>query len=286
MTEFNVVLYTEIGLGRRSPSHQQTVVHKGRLHNSVEFVAAKAIDNQRQDETFRAVEILHKLDHDNIVRFVNWYQTSTKIFLITEYCPGGTLLELLERDVCLPETVIRIFSSDLLAGLLYIHRRGFLYRDFSPRNSLLDECGILKYSDFSRANKVDEPLNIHSVDLDFLEMVPPELLWENGRATFASDISSLGCLMYMMATGVCPFVSQDPDELSTLIRNSQPIGDMSNEFNDLVLKMLSKNPRGRPNWLQILKHSWAGRPHQPTRRLTEAVRSDDAAAAARRRCTT
>jgi serine/threonine-protein kinase ULK4 len=258
MAEFNVVLYTEIGFGRRSPSHQQTVVHKGRLHNSVEFVAAKAIDNQRQEETFRAVEILHKFDHDNIVRFVNWYQTSTKIFVITEYCPGGTLLELLERDVCLPETVIRIFSSDLLAGLLYIHRRGFLYRDFSPRNILLDECGILKYSDFSRAGKVNEPLSIHSVDLEFLEMLPPELLWENGRAMFSSDLYSLGCLMYMMATGVCPFVSQDPEELSTLIRNSQPqpIGEVSNEFNDLVLKMLSKNPRDRPNWLQILKHPW------------------------------
>jgi serine/threonine protein kinase len=75
------------------------------------------------------------------------------------------------------------FSSDLLSGLLYIHRKSFLYCDFSPRNILLDECGILKYSDFSHASKLSEPLKVQAVDLELLE-----LLWDNAIPAFASDI--------------------------------------------------------------------------------------------------
>lgn len=256
MGDFNVELYTEIGTGRQSTFYQPTVTYKGRLKQSIEFVAAKSVDNMRSDEIFHAVEIMHKLDHENIIHFINWYQTESKLFIILEFCPGGSLLELLDRDVCLPESVIRIFASDILDALLYLHRHGYLYQDFSPRNMLLDECGLIKLGDFTRSGFVDKTIDLSNIDFEMLQYLAPELLVDGSIPSYASDLYSLGCLMYHMATGATPFVASNEAELVQMIRESlpQPVTEMSNHFNDLVLSLLKKNPYERPTWKDVVKH--------------------------------
>lgn len=254
--EFNVQTYGELGKGRESPNYSQTIVLKGRIKESIDYVVSKNYDIMRQDEIYRAVKIMGKFQHDNIVKFVNWYVTNTKLYLILEYCPGGTLLDLLDRDVCLPESVISIFASDLLSALHYIHKKGYIFHDLSPRNILLDECGVLKLSDFARATEIDDPVDLNLVDLEILEYLPPEVLISDSPSSFASDFYSLGCLMYKMATGATPFLSSTVEELKEKIlsTNPQPISECSPEFNELVLSCLNKNPYKRPTWDEIVKH--------------------------------
>ncbi|KAH0791143.1 CAMK family protein kinase [Histomonas meleagridis] len=255
MGDFNVELYNEIGTGRQSPFYAPTIVYKGRIKNTIDYVAAKCVDIKRAEEIFNTVQMIHNLSHYNIVQFINWYQTTNKIYVIFEYCPGGTLQELLDRDACLPESILRIFSSDILAGLLYLHQNGIIYCDMSPRNILLDESGIVMLSDFCRSLPIDTQLNFSNVDYEMLQYLAPELLFDGSYPSFASDLYALGCLMYQLATGAPPFVAEDETKLIEMINtsNANPTG-LSDNFDDLVLKLLDKNPYKRPNWQEVIRH--------------------------------
>ena len=261
MAQLNVELYVPIGEGRETSSYQKTIVYKGRVKETIEFVAVKVYDAARMDDVVKAGQFHMHAKHRNIIEFMEWYQSTSKIYVVVEYCPGGTLQELLDRDVSLPEPVIRIFAADILAALLYIHKHGYLYHDFSPRNMLLNECGILKLSDFTSASRTEEPFTFPAEGImDMLEYVPSELLDDDGVPSYASDLYSLGCLMYKMACGTTPFYSEDHNEVIALIKGSKPesLPDMSKDFNDLVLKMMARNPYERPTWKEVLAHPfWA-----------------------------
>ncbi|EAY10691.1 CAMK family protein kinase [Trichomonas vaginalis G3] len=259
----NVEFYKEIGNGREYAQYQTTVTYKGRINNTIEFVAAKVVDKNRIEEQTHGLEIQHQLQHENITKFYNWSQNDSKLFVFLEYCPGGTLLELLERDVYLPETVIRIFVSDILNALLFIHLNSFLFIDFDPRNILLDENGIIKLNDFTGASQIDQGFDFSHIHTEALCYLAPELLTDEGVPSFASDLYSFGCLLYRMATGSTPFDDEKSDQADILdrITNLEPmkIRICSDEFNDLVLSLLNKDPYKRPTWPEVAEHPfWKG----------------------------
>lgn len=60
---------------------------------------------------------MHKLSHPHVLRFYDWYETRHNLWLILEYCTGGDLESILKQDGHLPETSIRIFGVDIVAGM-------------------------------------------------------------------------------------------------------------------------------------------------------------------------
>ncbi|KAK8837680.1 hypothetical protein M9Y10_036215 [Tritrichomonas musculus] len=252
----NAELYGQIGTGRSSSIYQATVTYKGRLKKTIQFVAAKSVDIQRKDEVYNFVDITASLNHPFIVKFFHWYQTNHHFWLIVEYCPGGTLLDLLDQDIRLPEPIIRIFAGDLLSALLYLHQNGVIFRDLQPRNIMLDECGNLKLNDFTHAERLDKPFDLGVPDPELIEYMAPELFNEQGVASYASDLWALGCLLYRMAAGTTPFFSQSQDDTVTKIHDFQPpkLPGYSNEFNDLIQKLLNKDCFERIHWEQLISH--------------------------------
>ena len=247
-------MYGEIGRGRKSPAYAQTVCSKGRMDGTIEYVVIKKVDMRRYSEVERDVKIRHKLKHSKIVQFIQWFQTETFLCLLLEYCPEGTLLELLERDYSLPELVIKVFAYDIIDALLFVHSNGVILNDLTPRNILLDECGVLKLNNFASAVKVSD-LDMTDYDVDF-EYLAPELLNGTGIPSFASDMYSLGCLLYRMAMGVPPFTSNNFEEMCRIVQECppEPMTKVSSEFSDLVMKLLKKNPYERPTWAQLIQH--------------------------------
>ena len=86
----------------------------------------------------------------------------------------------------------------------------------------------------------------------------PELFEEHGVYSFASDIWSMGVLIYELATGAPPFNGENFEEIARSIMRKQltPIRGYSDEFNSLLRKMLQKNPAERITWPEISTHSW------------------------------
>lgn len=263
--QLDIQFYGKIGTGRPSPNgeYQPTITYKGRFKQTIEFVAAKSVDIRRKEEAYNLFNFIKSNSHPHIVKFYDWYQTDHHLYFILEYCPGGTLLELLEQDVRLPEPIIRIFASDIIDALFFLHTNGAILRDIQPRNILIDECGSLKIGDLSKAASLDKPTPLSNnnaiTDSEMLEYIAPELLAEIGSASFASDLYSLGALLYRMASGSVPFKSSNPDEPPVVTDEPPPVlVGYSNEFNSLVQSLLQKDPSKRLTWEEVIAHPFWG----------------------------
>lgn len=120
------------------------------------------------------------------------------------------MASLIKQDGHLPETSVRMFSLDIMAGLKYLHCAGLLHCDLRPENILIDEYGVLKISDFKYTRKIPKAA-LHSQPLSSRgtpRHMAPELFSAEAVHSFASDFWSLGCVVYELRCGRHPFSSR------------------------------------------------------------------------------
>ena len=79
------------------------------------------------------------------------FQSSEKLYLVLDYCPGGELFFHLSRYRRFPERVARFYAAELLLALGHLHSKHIIYRDLKPENVLLDADGHVKLGDFGLA---------------------------------------------------------------------------------------------------------------------------------------
>ena len=84
------------------------------------------------------------------------YETNNHLWLILEYCVGGDLKSLLQKDMNLPESSVHDFGRDLLAAMQHLHSKGIIHCDLKPTNILLDENGTIKLGGFGCARKLED----------------------------------------------------------------------------------------------------------------------------------
>lgn len=221
----NYHIYSEIGRGKGS------VVYKGREKKTINYVAIKSVEKQYKNKVLNEVAVLYSLNHPNILRFLNWYETSKHIWLIVEFCPGGDLLAMIRLDQAMPETACRRFARDILHGLQFIHSRGYIYGDLKPSNILVNEYGTLLLCDFGLSKKVmtEDEYAKQSADAASANgkrgspyYMSPELFYSDGIHSFASDLWAFGAVLYELATGRPPFYSKSLEDVVTQILESDP----------------------------------------------------------------
>uniref|UniRef100_K3WEK8 Protein kinase domain-containing protein n=1 Tax=Globisporangium ultimum (strain ATCC 200006 / CBS 805.95 / DAOM BR144) TaxID=431595 RepID=K3WEK8_GLOUD len=206
----NYNIYDEVGRGTHS------FVYKARRKRSIEYVAVKSTTKCRMDKAsepsfahararmlllnaiLNEVQLLHKLDSRYVLKFYNWYESQNHIWLIFEYCIGGDLLNLITQDKRLPEPAVKLFGSELVAGLQFLHSNGILFCDLKPANILIDEFGSLKLAPGSP------------------NYMAPELFHQPAIHSFASDFWALGCVLYELCVGRQPFTHTNFSELARM----------------------------------------------------------------------
>ncbi|XP_043822863.1 serine/threonine-protein kinase ULK4 [Dromiciops gliroides] len=276
----NFILYEEIGRGSK------TVVYKGRRKGTINFVAILCTDKCKRPEITNWVRLTHEIKHKNIVTFHEWYETSNHLWLVVELCTGGSLELVIAQDEHLPEDVVREFGIDLVTGLHHIHKLGILFCDLSPGKILLEGPGTLKYSNFSLAKAEGENLE------EFFALVASEEGGGDSENTqrrcmksrikgspiytapevikgmdfsIASDLWSLGCLLYEMFSGRPPFFSESFSDLveQILYQDLLPptpkdstLPEASSEFVNLLDGLLQKEPQKRLTWAGVLQHAF------------------------------
>nr|AML78583.1 putative LOV domain-containing protein [Passiflora caerulea] len=131
-------------------------VHLVELCGTGLFFAMKAMDKSvmlNRNKVHRACaerEILDMLDHPFLPALYASFQTKTHICLITDYCPGGELFLLLDRQPkkVLKEDAVRFYAAEVVVALEYLHCQGIIYRDLKPENVLLQSSGHVALTDF------------------------------------------------------------------------------------------------------------------------------------------
>eukprot|EP00854_Cymbomonas_tetramitiformis_P004153 gene4153-5131_t len=258
----NYHIYEAIGRGKHS------VVYKGRKKKSIQYYAVKSVEKSQRPRVLQEVRTLYTLDHGNILKFYAWYETQNHLWLVLEYCVGGDLLTLLRQDVKLPEDTVLGFARDLVEALSFLHSRGLIYCDLKPSNLLLDENGHLKLGDFGLTRRVTggdngSVANLPPAKRGTPAYMAPELFQEDGCHSVCSDLYALGCSLYECLAGRPPFVSSSFTELVNAVLWDAPPplpSTLSPELNDLIMRLLAKDPPDRLNWEELLEHPFWGTP--------------------------
>ncbi len=122
-------------------------------------VAVKVLDkklfaNQYNLKNIQSeIEIMKKVEHDNIVRFLDVFQTCNNMYIISELCESGDLKTLLKRRKKLPEKEALGYLLDLMNGFQHLDSHEIIHRDLKPANILLQN-GKCKITDFGFARNL------------------------------------------------------------------------------------------------------------------------------------
>jgi len=99
------------------------------------------------------IDILSQLNHKNIVRYIGSSREDDNFNIFLEYEGGGSIEKLLSRYGKFQESLVRIYSKQILEGLEYLHAHNVIHRDIKGANVLVDSNGICKLADFGGAKK-------------------------------------------------------------------------------------------------------------------------------------
>uniref|UniRef100_A0A3Q3D5C4 non-specific serine/threonine protein kinase n=1 Tax=Hippocampus comes TaxID=109280 RepID=A0A3Q3D5C4_HIPCM len=127
-------------------------VHKGMKKFTGQVVALKFMpkmgrSNKELQSLKKEIEIMSNLQHPNIVKLYNSFETETEVVVVTEYAEGQ-LFQIIEDDGSLPESRVCEIACQLVSALYYLHSRRILHRDMKPQNILFDKNGVVKLCDF------------------------------------------------------------------------------------------------------------------------------------------
>ncbi|KAH9945731.1 kinase-like domain-containing protein [Amylocystis lapponica] len=203
----------------------------------------------------REIVIMKLIEHPNIMRLYDVWETSTELYLILEYLEGGELFEYLcSKGKLEPKEALTYFQQ-IIAAMHYCHRFNIAHRDLKPENLLLDRDKNIKVADFGMAAWQGKS--------DMLETAcgsphyaAPEVIMGRAYNGSSSDIWSCGVILYALLAGRLPF---DDEDLPTLLEKvklgkySFPSG-MDARAKDLIAKMLQKDVAKRITMPEILRH--------------------------------
>ncbi|PNI85717.1 MAP3K19 isoform 5 [Pan troglodytes] len=217
------------------------------------------------------VDLLKALKHVNIVAYLGTCLQENTVSIFMEFVPGGSISSIINRFGPLPEMVFCKYTKQILQGVAYLHENCVVHRDIKGNNVMLMPTGIIKLIDFGCARHLAwAGLNgTHSDMLKSMHGTPywmaPEVINESGYGR-KSDIWSIGCTVFEMATGKPPLASMDRMAAMFYIGAHRglmpPLPDhFSENAADFVRMCLTRDQHERPSALQLLKHSFLERSH-------------------------
>lgn len=217
-------------------------------------------------EIRQEARVLSKCHHENVVAFVDFCETETQAFLITEYIPGGSLKRRLEKRPPhrLPQNEAQHFFQQIANAVAYLHDLSICHRDLKLENLLLERdqaCNFglcIKVIDFGFA--VQLPPGVVSLRT-FCGTPPymsPQMVAGQPYGALASDVWALGVLLYVMLIGRFPFCGDTKSALFACIRKGRfripdyvPVGALS-----LITQLLEPDGDRRPTAAAIAAAPW------------------------------
>lgn len=195
-----------------------------------------------------------RLSHPHVVGVFDFGTWDGKLFLVMELVDGPSLATDAGAPSVLPPERVAVIAAHAAAGLAAAHREGVVHRDIKPGNLLVDAGGAVKLADFGIARFVDDPSAALTTTGQIvgtgLYLAPERALGK--PASPASDVYSLGCVLYQLLTGRPPFQGDTATALLYQHIDTPPapprqlgVG-LPAAFEAYLLTLLAKQPEQRP----------------------------------------
>ena len=203
------------------------------------------------------LDLLEKINHPNIVTYYGHFFKSHYLYIILEYCSGGSvskIVKIIQRN----EDIIRQYVFQILTGLEYLHANNIIHRDIKCANVLIGKNGTCKLTDFGGAKILKEEITIMTTMQGTPNWMAPEIIKGLGGSRF-SDIWSIGCTVLEMFQGEPPYSDiKEAFGVFNCICKKKELPhipeDMSYLLKDFVLKCLQFEPSKRYNVYELKKH--------------------------------
>jgi serine/threonine protein kinase len=250
------------------------------LHKKTGKIYAAKIANIgtcNEIESFKKeINVLSQCDSPYIVHYFGSYIKNYQIWIILEYCDGGSLLELINiLPKSLNEEQIASLVNMMLLGLNFLHENKKIHRDVKTGNILLTRVGIAKLGDFGVSTQLMHSFSKKISKIGTPFYMSPEVIMQN-RYNYKCDIWSLGITIIEMAEGEPPFAKVKPYLVLKKIITQPPTGlknkeKWSQEFNDFVSKCLIFEPNDRPSAKELLNHPFIVKNNRGNKLISELI---------------
>ncbi|XP_058814821.1 tyrosine-protein kinase hopscotch [Topomyia yanbarensis] len=211
----------------------------------------------------REVSIMKRLNHRNIVRFIDFIDEPDKLVVVMEYVENGSLLDFLSyKRYDLTKLNLLRFAKDIANGMHHLFEKKIIHRDLAARNILVQSVDCVKISDFGLAQVTDGGnyyVAQSNRELPIKWYAPETLLTQ--KYSFQSDVWSYGVTLFEMFTfGETPYPNveiNNGDELYDLIIHKNMRLELRGQDRDvydrLMVPSFNLDTQQRPTFMQLLE---------------------------------
>ena len=242
-------------------------VYKGKDKQTGEVVAIKRVDNSKiekfGDEYVRCLgaeaNLLLEMNYnERCVKIIDCFKTSGSVYIIMEYCDGGTLDGMLKKapNNRLNEKEALAIFAEIVEGLSAMHNRGTMHRDMKPDNVFF-KGGRCKIGDFGFATNKEKSDQICGTP----QYMAPEIhnAYQDGALPYTKqvDIWAMGVMLHEMLFGERPYEGNQIKIADLVINTEYKLPskvNLSEETKDLLKRMLIRDPNKRITMKEIVTH--------------------------------
>jgi len=212
----------------------------------------------------REIEVLRGLNHPNIIKVYDWFESRDKFYLAFELATGGELFDRICEKGRFTEKDAAHLVHTILSAVAYLHEHHVVHRDLKPENLLYKTPSLdsdLTICDFGIAKSMANDDEVLMTVCGSLGYAAPEVLLRKGHGK-PVDVWSIGVIAYTLLCGYQPFRPEDRAKLLDDVAHArfefherywQGISEDAKTF---IKSLLNVNPHDRPTAAEALKHTW------------------------------
>ncbi|KAE8393708.1 kinase-like protein [Aspergillus alliaceus] len=276
--------YGRVYKGHQLPT-QKVVAIKVMDIDSVDYKSVRDFRDESIKDFIHETKVMKQVKDagaKNINEIIEAISIHSQLWLVCEYCPGGSVRTLMRATGDqLDEKFLIPVARELAAGLRAIHDAGIIHRDIKAANVLIHEEGRLQICDFGVAGVLQSQLDKRSTWIGTPHWMPPEMFSARGEAhKYGSEIDvwAYGCTLFEFATGNPPNsnlrermqIGRQLNRIAPKLENAK----YSDGLKDIVSCVLESNPSTRPTMADVQSHAYIADTEAtyPTSSLSELVR--------------
>ncbi|KAI1354202.1 kinase-like protein [Xylaria sp. FL0043] len=225
-----------------------------------------------------ALKLLSKTGAKNINTIIDALLVGQSMWMVTEYCAGGSVASLMRPTGGLPEKWIIPILREVAEAIYWVHKQGIIHRDIKCANVLVTDTGDVQLCDFGVAGIIETKFDKRSTVTGTLQWMAPELFDSTVSYGIEVDIWAFGSMAYEVASGLPPNATTlaNIPNFSDYLKNNCPRlegEEYSPQLKDFVSHCMVVDPAERPTIDIVQKHPYIFNTsdHYPTASLSKLV---------------